>query len=167
MDDRSWTEGMTKLVGAFPNSDITPEAFRSRGGLYREELDELTGEEWLRAVKSALRGCRFFPSIADLLGYAKPAEPTEAQAVAVFEQVIECREYRPNGSIWLPRTIRAKVGPAALEAYMAAGGRSAFVWMPERDLPFTRKKFVEAYTAAVRLDPRLALPEAKKPELTA
>lgn len=154
-------------LSVLPDRESSPASSSVRGEVYRRKLNDLSDKEWLRAVNRCLDAHTFFPAIATLRMHAKPQEPTEAQAVAVFEQVIECREYRPHGSIWSSRQIREKLGTAAVEGFMAAGGTAAFAYLSERDLPFTRKKFVEAYTAAVRLDPSLALPEAKTPELTA
>jgi len=165
--NEAWKNGYRALKLAFPDREMPEDQRKARGDLYRQKLDDLTDEQWFKAVDRCLDSERFFPAIATLRGHAKPQEPTEAQAVAVFEQVIDAGEYSPHGTYWAARNIREKLGPAAAEAFGAAGGHGAFSFMSERDLPFTRKKFVEAYTAAVRLDPKLALPEAKKPELTA
>ena len=165
--NEAWMKGYGMLTLAFPERERTPERDKARGDLYRTKLDDLTDEQWLKAVDICLGSEVFFPAIATLRGYAKPAEPTEAQAVAVFDQVIDAGEYNPHGTQWRERTIREKFGPAAAEAFMVAGGQGAFASLSERNLPFTRKAFVEAYVAAVRLDPKLALPEAKPPELTA
>ena len=165
--NEAWKKGYRTLKLAFSDREVPEEQRKARGDLYRRKLDDLTDEQWMKAVNRCLDTETFFPAIATLRNYGKPPEPTEAQAVAVFEQVVECREYRPNGSIWHLRKIRETLGPAAAEGFAAAGGQAAFAWLAERDLPFVRKNFVEAYTAAVRLDPKLALPEAKTPELTA
>lgn len=41
-----------------------------RGRSYREALDHLTGEQWAYAVHTAIRVCRWFPTVAELLEFA-------------------------------------------------------------------------------------------------
>lgn len=48
-----------------------------RGRSYREALEHLTPEQWAHAVTSALRLCRWFPTIAELLDFADGAPVPE------------------------------------------------------------------------------------------
>jgi len=167
MNDKAWIAGMGDLALAFPGG-FTPEQQAARGELYRRKLDDLTDAEWLKAADRCVDEHKgYFPAVALLRELAKPPAVSEAQAVTVFDQVIDAGEYNPHGTQWRVRTIREKFGPAVAEAFTAAGGQGAFAGLSERNLPFVRKAFVEAYVAAVRAAPVRALPEAKKPELPA
>ena len=172
MDDRAWTEGMLKLVAAFPDRDITPEAFRARGDIYRERLDDLTDAQWLRAVSVCLDLERFFPAIATLRGYAHVDDGdglllTEGQAF--LERVLNGlgASYLPQaGTTWNLRKIVEGTNPAFGEALGAGGGVGALANCdPDIGVPIRDRKILETYVAVARQSPQLRKPE-ERPELT-
>lgn len=76
-------------------------------------------------------------------------------------------------NIWDARLIRERLGDAAAQAFTAAGGQGAFAHLSASD-PFIRKRFTEAYIAAVtvRRDGAVPLallaeprPEPQRPQL--
>lgn len=167
MTNEAWARGIAMLALGFPEREMTQEAQKARGDLYRQKLDDLSDGQWLHAVDVVLEQEVYFPAIAVLRRIAAPPQLTEVQALTVFDAVVECRHYKPNGSIWITQVIREKLGPAAADAFTVAGGHGAFSMLGERSLPFVRKAFVAAYLAAVTAEPKRALPEARKPELPA
>ena len=167
MTNESWARGIAKLALAFPEREMTQAAQKARGDLYRQKLDDLSDGQWLHAVDVCLDQEVFFPAIAVLRKSAAPPAQTEILAMAAFDAVIDAGEYNPYGTQWNARCIREKLGPAAADAFVVAGGHGAFANLGERNLPFVRRAFVEAYLAAVQSDPKHALPEPKKPELPA
>lgn len=72
ISDRAWVEGMAQLVACCSSADLTPEMAHVRGRCYREDLQDLTDDGWLRAVKRARQG-KWFPAIDELREFAKEA----------------------------------------------------------------------------------------------
>ena len=58
------------LLLAFPDRELKPEDRKARGDLYRKRLDDLTDEQWTKAVNRCLDIETFFPTIAVLRGHA-------------------------------------------------------------------------------------------------
>lgn len=95
------------------------------------------------ALFDALREFRGFPSLA----------PESSRA---YDQVLAAGEYTPGaGRVWTFRGVLATCGIAAAEAFLAAGGHSAFAttW----DEPKRRERFLAAYQVAASQDPRTRL----------
>ncbi len=160
MTPENFKKGMTRLTTMF-GVTLTAEL----ADVYHEALSDLTDEQWALAVRQAVRTSEFMPRPAVLLKAAAVDVKLLANAVRVFDSVLESGEYNPHGTVWSYRAIRNSIGPAAAEAFSAAGGPSEFRRLAEgdsriadRDLPFTRNRFTDAYIAAVRADSRLALP---------
>lgn len=73
MTDEGWLKGLGELVACLPAQDETPERKATRGTVYRQELDGLSDELWLAAVRIAVQRERWFPPIATLLQFASEA----------------------------------------------------------------------------------------------
>lgn len=117
--------------------------------LFWRFLDDLGDAEFARAVAIHLQTSRFFPTVAELREHVTPKVNFHAQAVLAFEQVVKTGVHSPVGTRWSIRTVAEVVGPVAAEAFAAAGASSAFEQeQGERDLPYLRKRFVDAYVAA-------------------
>ena len=57
---------MMRLALVFQNNRTTPAEIRARLLIYREALDDLPADLLAKAVKLAIRQCRFFPVPAEL-----------------------------------------------------------------------------------------------------
>lgn len=153
---------MAKLAVAF-NRELDKPQIR----VYAEALADLEPVELEHAVTLAIARETFFPPVAVLRRYAKPPVNTQAEAVRLFERIkAHPTGYSPFiGSYWDERTIRNTLGPAAGEAFMAAGGSSAFESLDERSQPFVRKAFVEAVEKVAAADPAALEPPRAQPKL--
>lgn len=117
--------------------------------LYRSMLDDLSDADFARAVAACLRTSRWFPTIAELREKVSPYESPQAAAGVDFDRVRKAGRYTPVGYRWSYRDVSEQVGPIAAEAYVAAGGSSAFEQeQGETALTFLRKRFTEAYVVA-------------------
>jgi len=157
MNDEAWIKGMGELVMAYPDGrDLSPERTRAMGEVYRKALDELTDEEWLRAVSVAIGKEERLPSPATLLRYGRPAHIVASGAAVAYGEILNQFEL---GNHPLLREIRENLGRGAAEAFMAAGGEASFMSADERNAVFRFDKFVKAYEAVVADDPKAALPQ--------
>lgn len=73
MTDGAWLKGLGELLACLPAQDETPERKATRGTVYRQELDGLSDDLWLAAVRIAVQRDKWFPPIATLLQYASEA----------------------------------------------------------------------------------------------
>jgi len=161
---REFADGIAALESVWPNRSLSREQSKARVAAYFDALGDLDGDTWRGAVLITLRTWRprfygDFPTPLELRQAVAP-DASSAEAGAMFELVMQCREYRPEGSVWSARKIREDLGPAAAEAFAAVGGHGAFAWVDVRDRPFLLKRFAEAYRAAVKANGTPALPGA-------
>lgn len=78
MTNDGWLTGLRELLAAFPDRETEPEIAATRGEVYRRELNALTDETWLYAVRECVRHERWFPTVAAILDYASDApEPAK------------------------------------------------------------------------------------------
>jgi hypothetical protein len=143
----------------------------------RQELDDLTVEvytealsplvdpdEWDEFVLSAIRAGRFgafkFPATAELLDALREfrgAPTLEGEAAQAYDRVLASGTRRPDGegTYWDHRRIVEACGPAAREAFLAAGGHNAFAttWNEAK----RRDQFIAAYLRAARDEPATRL----------
>lgn len=125
---------------------------------YHDDLRDRTDPaEWTEFCKvAALRfGWEFFPStrqLSDALDEFRGKPSLSVEADEAHDRVVDCRSYSPEtGATWSYRQIEAQCGRAAAEAFIAAGGHSAFETTYREDQ--RRARFVEAYTRAARAMP--------------
>lgn len=81
MTDREWLEGWARVERAFANFASLPrEEKADRAAVYREALDDLTGEAWVHGAREAVRLERttFLPSPGKLREYAETWRPPVA-----------------------------------------------------------------------------------------
>jgi hypothetical protein len=133
--------------------------------LYWMQLEDLTDQEFAESARLAVQREKFFPPVAVLRELARPFVDPNAEAVEAFERVVKLAEHDPRtGSYWRLGRIAEEVGDIAAEAYVAAGATRAFAHeLQDRDAPFLRKRFVDAYVTAweaKRQGRKLALPES-------
>jgi hypothetical protein len=134
--------------------------------LYYERLSaRLDDEGWWMAVRMAQERHRssFFPAIADLLAWGAAASTSVASAANVaFDLVVHRGSVhdlehgaRPCECVppyrWSPAALERRYGVAVARAFVEAGGNAVFIGMLERDAPFIRKRFVDAYTDRVEM----------------
>lgn len=136
----------------------------------RQPLDEATiavyidalgrkteAQEWEGFSKAAVEAGRWewFPKLRELqdaLAEFRGGERIDVEAVHAYERVLDSGTYSPeSGSTWVYRTIAERCGRAAAEAFIAAGGHSAFVttW----DEAKRRERFIAAYVSEARAVP--------------
>lgn len=151
IDLREFRKGMELLGTAF-NRAITPELLDVFGGVLSQRL---VPEQWARAVTRALEAERFFPPPAVLLRYGLAEGSAKARAAEMYEQILGCFE---RGQELGPRDVRERFGDAAMDGFVAAGGREAFAWCEMGNRPFRLKAFVEAWSEATQEEPAKALP---------
>lgn len=75
MTDSGWAAGIAKLLVAFPDRDQSAGVLQARGQVYREHLEDLSDEAWFWAVSEAVKGERWFPTVAALRDYAESYTP--------------------------------------------------------------------------------------------
>jgi len=83
--DEGWVKGYGMLVVAFPPRGMSAGEQKARGALYREKLDHLADEQFLRAAGFCIDRERFFPPVAVLLGSAGPKQDPEAMRLPEAE----------------------------------------------------------------------------------
>lgn len=144
---------------------------RAQVGVFADVLSEqTTADEFQRFVSWGLRGGKFgrwqpsLPEIQDALRAFRGHPTLDVEAETMYERVLGCRDYNPeSGSIWSFRQIRDTHGEAAAQAFLAAGGHSAFATTIGEDK--RQSRFIQAYKYEVRDDPRAALPDAELDQL--
>lgn len=145
--------------------ELTPEMQR----VYWLALQDLTDAEFQAAAMHLAKTCTDFPTPSQFLDVIHPAVAKDAAAYAVMCAALLCTDYNPeDGSTWRRATIRAKISPAAEEAFIACGGAASFRLVDsEFHGPKIRAAFCDTYTALVTRDPKSALPEPQLPLLQA
>lgn len=123
---------------------------------------QVDAQEWDRFTQYAVDTDRFpvhFPKLAeirDALRDFRGQRPLIVEASEAYERVLAAGVYTPEGgTTWNYRSIREKCGDAAAEAFLAAGGNSAFATTWNEDK--RRERFVAMYAEAVRDEPTAAL----------
>jgi hypothetical protein len=94
--------------------------------------------------------------VLDAMREQRGGRSLEAEAVEAYQRVLESGVYAPQaGLLWSPRGVREQCGRAAMEAFLAAGGHSAFAssW----DESKRRERFIREYSNVVRDDPSTRL----------
>lgn len=113
--------------------------------------------EWSAFVAEMLRAgrWRWFPlavEIQDALREFRGAPSLDAEAVRAYERVTAAGEYTAQaGTVWTYRRVLTACGRVAADAFLAAGGSSAWVTLwreTER-----RQAFCAAYLLAARQEP--------------
>lgn len=123
---------------------------------YYETLSEaLTTEEFLAGARVVFRAHQFntWPAPQQFIDAVKPPTEPKLAAAEAFERVLVA-----VGSIYDPPAARAArlgaLGPVVDRAYRAAGGFREFASVLEKDLPFLRARFIEAYVGATTEEAR-------------
>ena len=113
MTDKAWAEGMAEFqrVGmpGWPYDDQAISSERARA--YRRHLDTLSDGQWYHAVGEAIRACKWFPTVHELLDFGesyRPAYPMLGPARTHDQREID-RETARKG-VELIREHCAKVG---------------------------------------------------------
>ena len=134
--------------------------------------DETTPDEWVAFVKVAVKrwAWPFLPTVPELLDALREFRgetPLEVEAAAAYDRVLNSSGYSPEGgATWTWRSIEAKCGRAAADAFLEAGGHHAFAttW----DESKRRERFLAAYVQTARAQPALRLlPPKEQPLLVA
>ena len=120
---------------------------------------KLSAAEWERAVRRTLDCETFFPAPAVLLRYGRAEGAPTARAAEFYERIVCDFEAGRNPG---PREVSEQYGTAAMEAFVAAGGVTAFSWCEPAGLPFRRKAFIEAWLETTEQEPARALPPGEK-----
>jgi hypothetical protein len=148
----------------------------------RQEVDDVTLEvytealcydtepaEWDAFTLHVVRSGRFswFPKVAELIDALREfrgERPLYLEAAEAYARVMDAGQYTAEGGTsWNYRTVAERCGRAAAEAFLAAGGPTAFAttWDEAR----RRERFLAAYQQAAREVPASRLlpagPEAK------
>lgn len=120
---------------------------------YRQLSAELTTEQFVAATTLAFRTWtaefRNWPSPQQLIALIAPVSRATLSALEAFERVLSVT----NNSAKYPDMAARREGVQALgqavyRAFLAAGGLREFTGVLETDVPWLRKRFVEAYEAA-------------------
>lgn len=152
MIDRVKLQTGLHALGLAFSKKITPDVIRVFDGVLSAKLDDAS---WEKAVRRALEVETFFPPPSVLLRYGLfDSVPTATLALEAYEQIIG---RFGNGGMHFGQ-IKAELGPAAADAFCAAGGHRAFSWCEPESEPFRWKAFREAYAEQVDAEPTLALP---------
>jgi len=115
-------------------------------------LEQLQGVDpgTLQAIcTNALRTCKFFPTIADLLGQIDKADSAglELEAAAAWERwLAHVQRYFHPDLGWDPRAPR--LDAITEHAGRAAGGARWVEGCPESELQWARKRFIKSYMLA-------------------
>ena len=138
-----------KVMGAFADR-IGRALSPPTAEMYLELLGEsLTTEEFLAGARIVFRAHTFntWPAPQQFIDAVKPPTPVGLDAAEMFERVTKAvgTVYDNEGR----RERLALLGPVAERAYRAAGGARQFLNVLEKDAPFLRKRFMEAYEGAV------------------
>src|SRR5262249_34552034 len=144
-------------------------ALQLRQAFTAEEIDayhlvlaeETDPEEWAAFCRGAVKrhGWRFMPAVPELLAALaafRGDRPLNVEAVVAYERVLEAGTWTyAGGTAWDYRAVRKACGEAAAQAFLAAGGSSAFrTTYKETD---RRNAFVTAYVEAARAQPAARL----------
>lgn len=146
LDQITYRAGMERLAAAFDRELTT-----ARLTVFWEALADLDGAEFASAVEAVVIGDKEHPAPGRIRQLAREAHGNaRAEAAEAFDRILmRAPRYDPRfGDYWALPDIEEKFGPVGLAAYHAAGGVSAFRSRTDRDLPFLRKAFLDAYEKA-------------------
>lgn len=167
IEEQSFYAGLG-IVGLQLNQPVRKDVARA---FYLALEDETTAEEWQAFVRVAVKRFAWtflppVPALLDALRVFRGAPRLEAEAVLAYERVLESGSYGPEGTYWHFREIAARCGAAAAEAFLEAGGHSAFCASDGGGYRDTerQKRFVSAYQAAARVAPSGRLLPAATPQ---
>lgn len=163
IDFKAFVAGLTRIGIA-----VRQPADSATMAVYHDALsDQTTAEEFEAFSRWSVRACdwSWFPKLRELtdaLRKFRGAPPLEAEAAEAYERVLASGVYTPQGGTsWSFRGVLESCGRAAAEAFLVAGGPSAFVtsWKETE----RREKFTHAYAEAVREEPEDKLLPAGAP----
>ncbi len=127
-----------------------PLAAPTQRAYYDALSDSLTTEQFVAATTLAFRTWsaefRNWPSPKQIIELIAPVENPALSALDAFESVCAIVSPKVEKAEQLVR-IQA-LGAAAVRAFRAAGGFRDFTGMLDDELPWVRKRFVDAYEAA-------------------
>lgn len=86
MTNEAWIQGMKELAACLPDKEQEEAVLSLRGEVYRRELNALTDESWLYAVRQAVRNGEWYPTVAALLNYAMDAPDEKPPATAYLPE---------------------------------------------------------------------------------
>lgn len=113
LTDAQWSEGWDELKATLPDREIPdPLLAARRGSSYRRELGHLTSEQWTFAVRAAVRSCRWFPTIAELIGFASELPAPSRLALPEDTRTREERRADAVRGLQVMRDELAKLGVA-------------------------------------------------------
>jgi hypothetical protein len=138
-----------KVMGGFADKigrALAPETSE----MYYDVLSEsLTTDEFLAGARIVFRTHAYnvWPPAQLFIDAIKPKEQAKLSAAEVFERVLEIAA--PSGVPFADRDARiVALGPLAVRAFRAAGGRREFEDVLEADVKWIRKAFIDAYDMA-------------------
>lgn len=163
-----FAEGLSR-IGVATRVEVSEAMFN----VYHDAIGpQTTADEWRHFTRAAVASgrWRFFPTVAELLDGLREHRGErlpEVEASDAYERVLTSGVYTPQGGTsWTYRGVKEACGVATAEAFVAAGGDSAFrsTW----DEAKRRERFVRAYASATRNDPATRLlPAGPRLALTA
>lgn len=127
-------------------------------GVYALALDDLADAELDRAVKRALRECRFFPSPAELREFAGANTALSIDLDGILNRIVGLRSYLPTTGTQPPSTdsVRRVLGDAIGDAYSQVGHDGLFS-PNETTRTIARREFLATLGAAVKREGPSAL----------
>lgn len=133
---------------------------------------ELTTDQFMAGARIVFRSHTYntWPSPQQFIDAIKPKASASLDAADVFETVLEIVNRTSLDWSERQRQIMA-LGPIVERAYRAAGGRREMECVPVESVPFTRRRFVEAFEHATENEARQsdaagALEAVSAPRLT-
>lgn len=118
---------------------------------HRQLSAALTNEQFVAAMTLAFRqwsgDYRTWPSPQQIVELIRPVAAPTLSAHEAFEQVLDVMN-KPQLPINERRAAVQAMGASPLRAFIAAGGNREFIDVLEVDVPWLRKRFVEAYEHA-------------------
>lgn len=130
-----------RVMGGFADKigrALAPET----SAMYYDVLSEsLTSDEFLAGARIVFRNHSYntWPAPHQFIDAIRPKGSPALDAVDVFEQLVGKQH---------PERIALGLGPVAMRAFRAAGGRREFVDVLESDVKWLRQRFVENYEHA-------------------
>jgi len=142
-------------IGLQLNQPVAKDVIKAYWLAFRDETDPAEWEAFCSVVvkRSSWTFLPGVPALLDALREARGYQGLEAEATTAYERVLGAGTYSPEGgTTWIYRVIFDRCGPAAAEAFLAAGGHSAFATTYGEQKRHDR--FVAAYVQAARAEPR-------------
>jgi hypothetical protein len=172
MRNEIWTKGMASLVAVLPPREkLSAGAQKIRGDVYRQKLEHLTDEQWMRTVDLTVEREAYFPTIATLLELS--TEGNEDLMLAEGQQLLALvlsgagSSYNAqSGRTWSLRGIVEATNSAFGEAVSSVGLNALANCDPHVGVPIRDRMILKTYAETVRRSPQLRLPAGEaKPEL--